>query len=157
MKFEDTLAWPPIPVPRIPRAEVETLYSLGHYDGPMTGLARWKGRLCYLSGFEYCGTRCYWVIALTDEQATALLQRAERWAERYGLNMSWTPDGQAKPYARGNAINVWGPDTFDNPWRKRFESEVPPQPDLSGADVLGYISGWSMYDANEDEDSEAER
>ena len=31
----------------IDREEITTLYSVGHYDGPMTGVAEWKGKRYY--------------------------------------------------------------------------------------------------------------
>lgn len=150
--YRDARRFSSIPVSKISKPKIETLYSLAHLDGPMTGLVSWKGRIYYASGFESSGNRNYWIVYLTDEQIDSLLKQAKLWAERFSNSMTWLPDGRQEPYKKGNALEVWGPETKENRWYERFLEEAPPYSysDLLNQPVVGYMDGWPGEEDDDD-------
>lgn len=146
MNFEDTWAWPDIPVDEIDREEIATLYSFGHYDGPGTGLIRWKGELWYVDRFEIRDSR-YWVIRLTPEQQKYALDYGRAWADHFHSGMSWNPDGSRAPEKDGKYALRPTPNylTYTDEGRAAFDAlyRKRPVPD-NDAEVVGYFNGWRL-------------
>lgn len=145
MNYEDTQAWPNIPVEEIEREDLATLYSFGHYDGPGTGLVRWGGACWYVSRFELHDNR-FWVIALTSEQQEYALRYGKAWAEHFHSGMTWSPEGSRAPRKDGQyALRTPNHLTYSEDGRKAFASKFPhrPTPD-EDAKVVGYFNGWRL-------------
>jgi len=146
MNYEDTWSWPDIPVEEIDREEIATLFSFGHYDGPGTGLIRWKEQLWYVDRFELQSSR-YWVIALTPEQQDYAFRYGQAWADHFSSGMSWNPNGSRAPEKEGRYALRPTPNllTYSDEGRQAFDSLFPtsPEPD-KGAEVAGYFDGWRL-------------
>jgi hypothetical protein len=152
MNYEDTHAWPGIPVDEIPREEISTLYSFGHYDGPYTGLVRWKEQFWYVSRFEHRECKMdvsYWIITLTPEQQEYALAYGKAWAEHFHSGMSWNPEGSRAPERYGKYAIRPTPSylTYTDEGRAAFDILFPkrPEPD-ENAEVVGYFDGWRRSD-----------
>jgi len=148
MNYEDSWAWPDIPVEPVDRDEIETLYSLGHYDGVGTGLIRWEGRIWWADRFEIRDRR-YWIIEITPEHAERLLKRSREWESLFSSAMSWTPDGLRVPdfegpyctnlpFKGGSEEEYQRRRKFYQEWNRENSLESPPK----DAKVVGYFEGW---------------
>jgi hypothetical protein len=140
--YRQARSWPRIPVPEVEREEIETMYSLTHWDGPWSGLVRWRERVYFVEAFEQGGDRNFWLVELPEEEAAALVRRAELWAERFSSSMTWNANGTRVPFRDGNARQVWG----DHPdhWHRFFEKEAGPLSIPEEAPVIGYFREWSL-------------
>jgi hypothetical protein len=55
------------------REEVKTLYSVGHYDGPASGVAEWKGKRYFCSCPDIQrDPRIFFLIEISEEQEKRL-------------------------------------------------------------------------------------
>jgi hypothetical protein len=140
MQYDDINDWPPYE--DIPRRNIETVYSFGHYDGPATGLIKWRGMYWYAHRFETFDNR-YWIIELTSEQRKYAKWYGQEWAYLFNSGMSWTPNGDHVPRKAG----IYEPNLDEHRdvykrWNREHES---PKPDPE-AEVVGYFIGW-RYDA----------
>ena len=149
LTYAKTRDWPEIPVPVIPRHEVETVYSFGHYDGPRSGLVKWRDAYWYVKDFSVSdyGERYYWIITLTPKEQEYALRYGAAWAEFFSSSMSWRPDGHRMPLVHGKYAEVIGKvEKHTKEGRDLFNNEFPARPAPSeDADVVGYIESWSAY------------
>lgn len=116
-----------LPGPCIPREDIETLYSLGHYDGPGSGLVRWKGDIYLAHCFDMFASqgRAFYLFKLPPERIEAILT----WCKTSVGSVAWSPDG--KRLDRSFSERVARKD-FSPPDRE------PPE----GAPTLGYFIHW---------------
>lgn len=127
---------------RVDRKEIETIWSLGHYDGPAVGIVRWKkdGRL-YLADCQnlhnrYENKRRFWMIDIGDESIAKLVAWSEERAKHYGNACAWTAHGQRNP-----AVTIRG--DFDNLKSEAWQRNNPqPRVDWYELPVVGYFDGW---------------
>jgi hypothetical protein len=120
-------------VVEIPRAEVRVLWTDDFYDGPLSGIAEWKGRRYRFEmtdrstlGGDEDTQRRYWVIALSSEQ----LQEEERWQDLFCANV-WTGfDYTGRPEHRAPASQHG---KFYEPYAARAV------PDYSKNEVVGWF------------------
>lgn len=128
-----------LPGPCIPREDIETLYSLGHYDGPGSGLVRWKGDIYLADCFDMFAHqgRAFYLFKLPQERIEALLT----WCRGYMANRSiehggiaYDPDGkrlQILPQVNRAAADAW-----------RAANPCPDREPPDGAPTLGYFVHW---------------
>lgn len=146
--YQEARNFPQIPVPEIERSEIETLYSFSHYDGPCTGLVRWKNRVYFVdnSSFSSSQDRMYWLVDLSDEQANNLLNLAEMYVRYFGNSMLWNPDGTRNTMRQCPAMS---PEE-----RKSFILLIDSHRHLldlpKDSKVLGYFLGWQNLDDEQD-------
>lgn len=142
------LHWPEISVPLVPREEIATLYSFGHYDGPKTGLVRWKDELYYV--FDFCiaehDDRHYWLVRLTSAQQEYAVRYGATWQAFFTSAMAWTPEGvrQETPLGLYAVLKdkhiehtAEGRARFEELFRERPEPEAD-------AEICGYFIGWTL-------------
>ena len=144
MNYKDIWHWPEIPVDMIPREDIQTLYSFGHYDGPGTGLISWNNKIYYASRFYVYDSK-YWIIELDEEEAIYAKWFGEEWSRLFHNNMTWNSDGTHKEFVPGIFSIVEG-NRFGYDHEKHFEFmqkyEVPsPKPE---AKVVGWFDGWEL-------------
>lgn len=147
MNYEDTISWPDIPVEEVDREELETIYSFGHYDGPGTGLIKWKEEYYWADRFEI-GSDRYWIIKISSDHAQRLLKWGQDWAHFFSSAMSWNPNGTRKPdqpgiYCtnlpfKGTQAEYERRRKFYQEWHQANPLETPPM----DAKVVGYFRGW---------------
>jgi hypothetical protein len=139
----DAEAWPPAPpVPEVERGEIATLYSLGHYDGPATGLVRWRSRIWYVRRMDRDERpRRFWLVEIPQADAAALMAWSEARVLAYGPGMAWNPDGSRRGDADGSLGSHTAPEfqAKADAWRK---ANPVPDLDLSGAAVVGWFCSW---------------
>lgn len=138
------MEWPPEPpVPYVPREQISTLYSFGHYDGPATGLIQWNGAFWYVERFEPRDDR-FWIVQLTPAQQAAFYEYGKAWAAEFHSGMSWNPDGSRAPEHHGPGVIRDRNITSLRPGaHAAFRAKYPdvPRPD-DDAPVVGYFVGW---------------
>ena len=138
MNYEEARGWGEPPVPQVSREELETLYSYGHYDGPYTGLIRWKGAYWFACRFSYVDYR-YWIVALTSEQQEHALRYGKAWAEAFHNGMSWNPDGTPFPPVAGKYGLFSDYGALARGFAETYGERPEPSPE---AEVVGYFDGW---------------
>ena len=147
MHYQDIWSWPEIPVEEIDRDEIEILYSFGHYDGPGTGLIKWKQEYYYVDRLKINDDR-FWVIRLSEEQQEYALKYGEAWAEYFHTGMKWTPSGHRVEFKLGKygfqneSKNYTG---IHPAASQMFRSEYPSRPaPAKDAEVVGFFVGWQI-------------
>lgn len=148
MNFAGLRDWGEPPVPCVPRSDVDTLYSIGHYDGPATAIVRWSGEIWYAERFDFRSIgirdRRYWLVRLTPKEQNYALRYCETWAAFFHSGHSWTATGQRVAPVLGRYGYKDGNYTGIQPeGRDEFDRLFPCAPAPSGAaDVCGYFETW---------------
>lgn len=96
--------------------EVESrlLWSLGHYDGPMSGIALYNGRPHYAKCHQWIGSkkpRYFWLYPLTDEEIRQEQLYQEMFRHYYGPHCDYEEDG----FTRKTSTSTpnWSPGLLD--------------------------------------------
>jgi len=125
----------------IAREQIETLWSLGHYDGPMTGLVKYKDKTCLATCPFHLNhrPRIFLMVEISEEKRKSLISWLEK---RYKVagNMKYNPDGTRDNLEISHMTRAFqrAIDLFrkDNP----FPSWGPED----DADIVGWFRGWKL-------------
>lgn len=145
MTYEETFAWPCLPVKQVDREEVATLYSFGHHDGPATGLIWWNGEYWYVDRFEFEG-QCFWIVRLTEEQQKYALWYGTECGRQYSTSCTYNANGERVHRVLGpHAIQNGNVTRMDSTYDEFIKTNKTPCPSLD-AEVVGYFKGWRAGD-----------
>lgn len=130
----------------VPRAAVQTRWSLGGYDGPLVGLVQHEGRWLIAHCEDRDATeRVFWLVDIGQERIAALLDYAERRFKAYGncrYHADGTTDDDGRPYGD------LGPHaTPEFSVAARAWVAANPAPDhmpKPGDPVVGYFYNWRV-------------
>jgi hypothetical protein len=83
MTYDEFTALDPfLKIENVDRTEVKTLYSVSHYDGPMTGVAEWRGKRYYCRCPSWdMAPRKYLLIEIDPDKEKILEDATRRYAE----------------------------------------------------------------------------
>jgi hypothetical protein len=128
----------------VPREDIETMYSFGHYDGPASGLAKWENEFWYIRRFGHDDYR-YWLIKLTKEEQEYAAWYGAEWKRLFSSAMSWNPDGTKAPEELG-VFSISKHEgrmiTYDSSEYQNFSTAYKkPEPHIH-AEVCGYFTSW---------------
>lgn len=94
--------------------EAKFLWSLGHHDGVMSGIALYNGRphyaKCHQSPFGKKKPRYFWLYPLTDEEFRRESLYQEMFRHYYGIYCDYEEDGWTK---KTEAKPNWSPGALD--------------------------------------------
>lgn len=127
----------------IDRREIKTQYSLGHQNGPKSGIVEYEGKQYLAWCFEEIGsTRRFWVIDIGQERINQLIEYCNKRIEAFGNYILWKPEGEHFIHRHGTLGEHESRETTDA-WNK-----ANPHVDWHPAEndeVIGYFVGWSLY------------
>lgn len=131
--------------PYIPREEIVTVWSLGHYDGPGSGLVMHKDKW-YLALCEdmQAHERIFWLVDPGVERMAELLRWAEARFAAYG-NCRWTPDGHDSPDPNHGTLGKYDSPGYDDRRAKWDAAHKHPMCLRSAEEedvVIGHFCGW---------------
>lgn len=139
----------------IPREEIETVYVLGSYDGPGSGLVRYQPPgettkrwfLAECLEMNTTDTRVYWVIEWPDDKVQAAIQHIEAHHLAFGGSKCTWDGKRAGPHRVGSlgAYSSPGYNQRSDEWHKAHRP--PGRSPSDEAVVLGYFYGWE-YDGD---------
>jgi hypothetical protein len=132
------------------RSRVKTLWSLGHYDGPRSGLIEYNNKI-YLaineSGLfeEINNKRIFFIIELKQERIGALLEWCKARREVAGNHCQWSHHGEHLPPEQGSL----GSHSSAH-FRLKFpewngENPMPSYLPNDNDKVIGWFWGWKDY------------
>ena len=94
--------------------EARMLWSLGHYDGPMTGIALYDGKPYYARCHQIPHTkkpRYFWLYPLTDEEIRREHLYQEMFRHYYGPHCDYEEDGRTRKIKTSKPN--WSPGPLD--------------------------------------------
>ena len=95
--------------------EARMLWSLGHYDGPMSGIALYNGKphyaKCHQSACAKKKPRYFWLYPLTDEEFRRENLYQEMFRHYYGIHCDYEEDGWTRKTATSKSN--WNPGPLD--------------------------------------------
>lgn len=145
--YQEAKLFPHIPVSEIERSEIETLYSFSHYDGPCTGLVRWKNRVYFVENISHSGpySNAYWLVELTAKHADLLLELAELYFQYFGNVILWNQDGTRNTTRECPTISLEEREAIKNLIdSQRHLFDIP-----KSSKILGYFLEWQNLDYEE--------
>jgi hypothetical protein len=131
--------------PYISREDIVTVWSLGHYDGPGSGLVKYKDKW-YLALCEdmMVDERIFWLVDPGEERMKELLTWAEDRFAAYG-NCRWTPDGKDDCDENRGTLGKYGSPGYDErrtEWESTHKHPMAPRDAEPNDIVVGYFCNW---------------
>ena len=147
LTLDNAWLWPEPPVPEILRRNLDTHYSLGHYDGPATGLITWQDQWCYVTAWDEISRgehRKFWVCPISGENADILLAYCKAHAAEFN-SMQWNRDGSRTNELEHGSLGAHSASNFivrAKEWR-----EAHPRPQIhqllpKDSPIVGWFAGW---------------
>ncbi len=125
----------------IPRDEIETIYSLTHYDGPRTGLVKWNDKHYFTIVLDEVYPRRYYLIDTPQEYVECILKWCHEWIKYMNSAIVWKSDG-THPLI-DNSHRPLRDSLEAVKWRK--DNKNPAYfLDFNDCDVVGYFIGWHI-------------
>ena len=126
-------------VPRIPRSEVRPLWSTGHYDGPASGIVRFRDRLHGAKALDWDWTgpsRRFFLIWMSDEEIASESEWHNWYQERCGFYTTFDVSGnRGKPKQHG-VLSSWlhqDREFYERYCRRNFQPS---------GHVVGWFQSW---------------
>jgi hypothetical protein len=137
---------------RIDRKDIKTKYSIGHYDGVLSGIVEYEDKKYYAKCVhvdEWSGERVFYLVEPSKEQLKLIEENQELFRKYVGSHCHYDDFGRKRE-------EYLGEKNEHTRYLKLYEENIPSNfyNDLNKLPIIGRFEGWTYSEEQEQQDKE---